>query len=152
MASVAQAILIGNLGRDPETRFTPNGAMNVSFTMATNRRWTDANGQQQENTTWFRVTAWGRLGESLNKLAEQGALVKGRSVFVSGSFDAREYTDRNGLQRMSLDVNANDVRLLGGRGDETDGSFVGEARGAGGRSDESMDQDQDSADLDDVPF
>jgi single-strand DNA-binding protein len=151
MASVAQAILIGNLGRDPETRYTPNGAMNVSFTMATNRRWTDSNGQPQENTTWFRVTVWGKLADTMNKLAEQGALTKGRSVFVSGNLEAREYTDRNGLSRTSLDVNAQEVRLLGGRGDEQDGGFGGEPRDSGsGRSAE--ENDQLDTDMDDVPF
>jgi single-strand DNA-binding protein len=151
MASVAQAILIGNLGRDPETRYTPNGAMNVSFTMATNRRWTDSNGQPQENTTWFRVTVWGKLADTMNKLAEQGALAKGRSVFVSGNLEAREYTDRNGVSRTSLDVNAQEVRLLGGRGDEQDGGFGGEPRDSGGgRSAE--ENDQLDTDMDDVPF
>jgi single-strand DNA-binding protein len=151
MASVAQAILIGNLGRDPETRYTPNGAMNVSFTMATNRRWTDSNGQPQENTTWFRVTVWGKLADTMNKLAEQGALTKGRSVFVSGNLEAREYTDRNGVSRTSLDVNAQEVRLLGGRGDEQEGSFGGESREVGaGRSED--ENDQYGENLDDVPF
>jgi single-strand DNA-binding protein len=123
--------------------------MNVQFTMATNRRWTDANGQQQENTTWFRVTAWGRLADSVNKLAEQNYLAKGKSVFVSGNLDAREYTDRNGVTRMSLDVFANEIRLLGSRGDEGEGGFGGEPRG-GGRPDD--DNDQYGSDLDDVPF
>jgi single-strand DNA-binding protein len=150
MASVSQVILIGNLGRDPETRFTPNGAMNVQFTMATNRRRTDANGQVQENTTWFRVTAWGRLADNLNKLAEQNSLHKGSSVFVSGSIEAREYTDRNGVTRTSLDVNAQEIRLLGGRGDESDASFGGEPRSGGGRPDD--DNDQFGSDIDDVPF
>jgi single-strand DNA-binding protein len=124
--------------------------MNVQFTMATNRRWTDANGQQQENTTWFRVTAWGRLADNLNKLAEQNALQKGRSVFVSGNLEAREYTDRNGVTRTSLDVNAQEIRLLGGRGDETEGSFGGEPRGGAGRPDD--ENDQFGAEMDDVPF
>src|SRR5215216_2265540 len=136
MASVSQAILIGNLGRDPETRFTPSGTMNIQFTMATNHRWTDANGQPQENTTWFRVTAWGQLADSLNKLAEQGALTKGRSVFVSGRLQAREYTDRNGVSRTSLDVTANEVRLLGARGEEGEAGFGGEPRGASSRTGE----------------
>src|SRR4051794_33253917 len=150
MASVSQVILIGNLGRDPETRFTPNGAMNVQFTMATTRRRTDANGQVQENTTWFRVTAWGRLADSVNKLAEQNYLNKGKSVFVSGNLEAREYTDRNGVTRTSLDVNAQEIQLLGARGDEAEGGFGGESRGGGGRPDD--DNDQFGSDMDDVPF
>jgi len=152
MASVSQAILIGNLGRDPETRFTPNGAMNVSFSMATNRLWTDSNGQQQENTTWFRVTAWGRLADNVNKLAEQGYLAKGRSVFVSGNLESREYTDRNGVNRTQLEVTAQEIRLLGGRGDEQEGGFGGEARGSGGDERSEDEGDQFGENLDDVPF
>jgi len=124
--------------------------MNVQFTKATNRRWTDANGQQQENTTWFRVTAWGKLADSMNKLAEQNYLTKGKSVFVSGNLDAREYTDRNGVTRMSLDVFANEIRLLGGRGDEGEGGFGGEPRSGGNRPDD--DNEQYGSDIDDVPF
>jgi single-strand DNA-binding protein len=150
MASVSQAILIGNLGRDPETRFTPSGSMNISFTMATNRRWTDSNGQQQENTTWFRITAWGQLADSLNKLAEQGALVKGRSVFVQGRLEAREYTDRNGVNRTSIEVTANEVRLLGGRGDEVDAGFGGEARTGAARTETEAETFDEN--MDDVPF
>ena len=151
MASVSQAILIGNLGRDPETRFTPNGAMNVSFSIATNRRWTDSNGQQQENTTWFRVTAWGNLADSVNKLAEQGYLNKGKSVFVSGRLESREYTDRNGVNRTSLEVTANEIRLVGGPREEGDGGFGSEGRVPSQRGAEESDQFDENS-LDDVPF
>jgi single-strand DNA-binding protein len=150
MASMTQVNLIGNLGRDPETRFTPSGSMNVSFSIATNRRWTDSNGQQQENTTWFRVTAWGNLADTMNKLVEQGYLNKGKSVFVTGRLEAREWTDRNGVNRTSLEVTANEIQLLGGRPEGSEGGFGSEARGGQGQTEETDQFDETS--MDDVPF
>src|SRR5688572_25120735 len=129
--SLAKVTLIGNLGRDPETRYTPNGTMNVQFTMATNRRWKDGSGQDQERTTWFRVTAWGKLAETLDSFTQQGYLAKGRQVYVEGRIEAREYTDQNGQVRTSLDVNANEFQLLGGRGDAEGGSQAPRGAGSG---------------------
>jgi single-strand DNA-binding protein len=146
---MAKVMLIGNLGRDPETRFTPNGAMNVQFTMATNRRWNDSAGQLQERTTWFQVTAWGRLAETVNNLAQSGYLVKGQQVFVLGSIETREYVDRQGQTRTSLDVRADELQLLGSRGDR-EGGFgqPSQAQGMpGGEPD-----DLGPSDMDDVPF
>ncbi len=82
MAGISRIILVGNLGRDPETRYTPNGNMNVQFSMAVSRRWNDQSGQQQEQTTWFRITAWGRLAETLDRLSQSGSLVKGKQVYI----------------------------------------------------------------------
>src|SRR5215210_4957288 len=118
MAGISKVILIGNLGRDPETRYTPSGAMNVQFTMAVSRRWNDQAGQQQERTTWFRVTAWTRLAETLDSLTQSGALVKGRQVYVLGSLESREYQDQQGQTKTSLDVRADEVQLLGARTDQ----------------------------------
>jgi single-strand DNA-binding protein len=150
MASFSQVNLLGNLGRDPETRYTPNGTMNVSFSLATNRRWTDSNGQQQERTTWFNITAWGNLADTVNKLAQDGYLAKGRQVFVSGRLDSREYADRNGVNRTSLDVYALDIKLVGGPRDDGDGTFGAESRAPAGRSQESEGDIGD--DIEDVPF
>lgn len=146
MASVAKITLVGNLGRDPETRYTPNGRMNVQFTMAVSRRRTDAGGNLQETTNWFRITAWGRLAETLDRITQQGYLVKGRQVFVSGNFEAREYQDQQGQTRTSLDVNADEVQLVGNRGD-SDGGFGGPVGSARPES-----HGQEDASLDDVPF
>jgi single-strand DNA-binding protein len=145
MASVSKITLVGNLGRDPETRYTPNGRMNVTFTLAVNRRRSDASGNLQESTNWFRVTGWGRLAETLDKLTQQGALTKGRQVFVSGTFEAREYQDNNGQTRTSLDVNADEIQLLGSRGDS--GEFGGPV--GSGRQENFG---NDDASMDDVPF
>lgn len=164
--SLAKVTIIGNLGRDPETRYTPSGALNVQFSIATNRRWRDSQGQEQENTTWFRVTAWGRLAETLVSLTERGALAKGRQVYVEGRLEAREFTGNDGQVRTSLDVNANEIQLLGNRqdnqggfGDNQDfsgsqgggqGNYGGGSYGGGnyGRGQD----DEGSDDLNEVPF
>ena len=117
MSSIAKITAVGRLGRDPETRYTPNGKQNLSFSMAVSRRKPDGT----ENTTWLRVTAWGKLAEVLDNLTQQGALVKGAPVFVAGTFEAREY-EANGVTRMSLDINADDVQLVGSRNDRTQGA------------------------------
>ena len=114
----AKAHVIGNLGRDPETRYTKGGTMNVSFSVATSRRWTDQEGQQQEKTTWFRVTAWGKLAETLDRLASDGALAKGKQVFCSGRIELNEFTGQDGTPRTSLEMNADDVYMLGSRGED----------------------------------
>ncbi|HUV94215.1 MAG TPA: single-stranded DNA-binding protein [Anaerolineae bacterium] len=106
-------IIVGNLGRDPEMRYTPDGTPVTSFSVATNRRWTDASGQQQERTIWFRVSAWRRLAETCNQF-----LAKGRQVLVEGEIqEPRVWQAQDGQWRASLDVRALTVRFLGGRGD-----------------------------------
>ena len=151
MAGVAKITLIGNLGRDPETRYLPSGAMNVSFSLAVSRSWTDQSGQRQEKTTWFQITAWRRLAETLDGLAQKGYLSKGKQVFISGSrLEARTYQDRSGQTQVSLDVEADELLLLGSRGDSEGG------QGSGAPSQESQqrpnESDALSRDFDDVPF
>jgi single-strand DNA-binding protein len=157
MASLAKVTIIGNLGRDPETRYTPGGALNVQFSVAASRRWRDSSGQDQENTTWFRVTAWGRLAETLVTLTERGALVKGKQVYVEGRIEAREFTGNDGQVRTSLDVNASEFQLLGSRADSQDGGSYGGGQqggyGGGQRQDQGQSlDDEGSQDLNDVPF
>lgn len=106
----SKTIIVGHLGRDPELRFTPSGQQVCSFSVATNRSWTDQSGQQQDKTTWFRVTAWGKLAE----LCQQ-YLTKGRMVLVEGEVDASAWTAQTGEPRASLELNARNVRFLGGR-------------------------------------
>ena len=155
MAGISKVILIGNLGRDPETRFTPNGTMNVQFTMAVSRSFRDQGGQQQERTNWFRVTAWGKLAEVMDSLTQSGALTKGKQVYVEGRLEAREYQDQQGQTRTSLDVNATEMQLLGTRGDaggdagQFGGGAGGRGQGGGQRGAEPAD---DPSSFDDVPF
>jgi single-strand DNA-binding protein len=150
MAGICKVTLIGNLGRDPETRFTPNGTMNVQFSMAVNRNYRDQSGQQQERTYWFRVTAWGKLAETLDTMTQNGYVAKGRQVYVEGRLEPREYQDQNGQTRTSLDVTANEFQLLGARGDAEGGQFGGGQRPPGGQR--GGDEPDDSANFDDVPF
>jgi single-strand DNA-binding protein len=157
MAGIAKITLVGNLGRDPETRYTPNGRMNVQFTLAVNRRFTDQSGQQQERTAWYRVTAWGGLAESLDKLAQNGYLTKGKQVYVDGRLDPREYQDQQGQTRMSLDVTANELQLLGSRAD-SEGSFGGgygaaaAAGAAASRPQGRPDQESQPGSLEEIPW
>ncbi len=110
-----QVVIVGNLGSDPEMRFTPSGIPVTSFSVAVNRRWTDSNGEQREKTTWFRVTAWRKLAELCNQY-----LSKGRLVLVEGEVEASAWTDSQGNPRATLELTARNVRFLGGRSAQTD--------------------------------
>jgi single-strand DNA-binding protein len=132
MAGIAKITLVGNLGRDPETRYTPSGKMNVQFTMAVSRRFNDQSGQQQERTNWYRVTAWGGLAETLDRMAQSGYLVKGKQVYVDGRLEPREYQDQQGQTKTSLDVTANELQLLGSR-ESGDGGYGNYGGGGGAR-------------------
>lgn len=113
MASFNKIILVGHLGRDPELRYTTDGTPVCSFSIATTERRKDKSGEFQEMTTWFQVTAWRRLAE----IAEQ-YLKKGKQVYIEGRLSQREYQDRDGNTRTSLDVNASDIQFIGPRGEE----------------------------------
>lgn len=115
-----KTLVIGHLGRDPEMRYTPGGQAVTSFSVATTRKWTDRNGQQQEKTTWFRVTAWDKLGELCNQY-----LTKGKLVLVEGDIDASAYTAQDGQPRAGLELTARNVRFLsgGGQGGEGEGGL-----------------------------
>jgi|1186.fasta_scaffold455216_1 single-strand DNA-binding protein len=141
----AKVTILGNVGRDPETRYTKSGTMNVSFSVATNRRFTDQSGQQQERTTWFRVTAWGKLAETVDKLVQQGFLTKGRQVLVSGRLETSEYTGQDGKDRTTLEVTADDVVLAGGRADG------GQSAPSGSYRNEN-EQAAPAEDIDELPF
>ena len=105
--SFNKIIIVGNLGRDPELRYTPQGTAVCNFSVATNERRRDKAGEQQDITTWFRVNAWGRQAENVSKY-----LAKGRRVYVEGRLHVEEWTDRDGKQRYTLEVNASDVQFL----------------------------------------
>lgn len=108
-----QITLIGNLGSDPEMRYTPSGVPVASFRMAVNRRWTGQDGQRQEKTTWFRVTVWRRQAEIVSQY-----LTKGSQVLVVGEMeDPNVWTDNEGNARAGLEVTAQLVRFMSGRGD-----------------------------------
>ena len=111
-----KVIVVGNLGRDPEMRYTPTGRPVTTLNVATNRRWTDAEGQSQEETTWFRVVVWGKQAESCNQY-----LSKGRQVLVEGRIRTGQYEDKSGQTRYTWELVASNVRFLGGRGEVAEG-------------------------------
>ena len=113
-----KTIVVGYLGRDPEMRYTPSGQAVTSFTMATSRKWTGQDGQQQEKTTWFRVTAWAKLAELSNQY-----LSKGRLVLVEGDIEASAWTGQDGQPRATLELTARNIRFLSGQGQEEGSSF-----------------------------
>jgi single-strand DNA-binding protein len=115
--SFNKVILVGNLGRDPELRYTPQGTPVCSFTLATNERRKDKTGEAQDVTTWFRVTLWGRQAETASQY-----LSKGRPVYIEGRLRLEEWTDRDGKTRQSLEVHATDMQFIGSaRSDEGGG-------------------------------
>lgn len=118
--------LVGNLGRDPELRYTPQGTPVCSFSLATNERRKDrSSGENADITTWFRVTLWGRQAETASQY-----LTRGRPVYIEGRLRVEEWTDRDGKPRHTLEVNATDMQFIGGgRGDEA-GSPPAKAAGA----------------------
>jgi single-strand DNA-binding protein len=113
--SFNKIILFGNLGRDPELRYTPQGTPVCTFTLATNERRRDKAGEMQDSTTWFRVSLWGRQAETASQY-----LTKGRPVYIEGRLRVDEWTDRDGRARYTLEVHATDMQFVGGgRGEET---------------------------------
>ena len=113
--SFNKIILVGNLGRDPELRYTPDGTPVCSFSLATNEKRRDKNtGENNDVTTWFRVTLWRRQAEVASQY-----LTRGKPVYIEGRLRVEEYTDRDGKTRHSLEVTATDMQFIGSaRGDE----------------------------------
>lgn len=142
--SFNKIILVGNLGRDPELRYTPQGTPVCSFTMATNeRRKNRDSGEQEDQTTWFKVTLWGRQAETASQY-----LTKGRPVYIEGRLRLEEWTDRDGKQRYTLEVNATDMQFIGGA--RNDGETSGGVSSRGGTS-HVRDNENELTD-DDIPF
>jgi single-strand DNA-binding protein len=112
MASVNRVTLIGNLGRDPELRYTKDGQGVANFTVATNERWRDKQGSTQERTEWHRIVVWGKQGENCAQY-----LQKGRSVYVEGRLQTRDWEDKDGNKRQTTEIVAQSVQFLGGRGE-----------------------------------
>ena len=123
---INKVILVGNLGADPEVRYTGGGTAIASLRIATSEQWTDKqSGQKQERTEWHRVKLFGRLAEIAGEY-----LKKGRQVYVEGSLRTDKYTDKDGIERYSTDIIANDLQMLGGGGE---GGGTGGGGGGGYR-------------------
>lgn len=112
--SFNKIIIIGNLGRDPEIRYTPQGDAVCNFSVAVNEKRRDKAGELQDITTWFKITLWRRLAENASKY-----LTKGSPVYIEGKLHVEEWTDRDGNNRWTLEVTATDMQFIGGRGTET---------------------------------
>lgn len=110
--SVNKAILLGRLGKDPELRYTPSGKAVASFPVATDRRWTDSNGQKQQQTTWHNIVAWGRTAEVMKEY-----LSKGREVFIEGRIENRTYDKKDGTKGYASEVIVESFSFVGSRGD-----------------------------------
>jgi len=123
MASVNRVILVGNLGRDPEVRYLPNGDPVANITIATSSKYKDKHGDLVTETEWHRVTFFGRLAEIASQY-----LKKGRPVYVEGRIKTRKYTDKDGQEKYATDIIANEMQLLGGREDGQDDRQTPEPR------------------------
>lgn len=142
MGTVNKVILVGNLGRDVEIRYTSGGTAVATLSLATTDVWTDKGGQRQEKTEWHRVVLWGKTAETL-----QEYLLKGRQIYVEGRLQTRQWDDRDGNKRYTTETRADRVVLLGGRG----------GGGASSRSDDQGQQqvgpgEPDTLTEDDIPF
>jgi single-strand DNA-binding protein len=121
MGSVNKVILVGNLGRDAELRYTPGGAAVATLNLATTEVWNDRNQQRQEKTEWHRIVLWGKQAESL-----QEYLTKGKQIYVEGRLQTRQWDDKDGNKRYTTEIKADRITLLGG------GGGGGGGRGGGG--------------------
>ncbi len=110
MASVNKVILVGNLGRDPEVRYMPNGEAVCTFSIATTDNWKDKSGQRQERTEWHSIILYRRLAEIAGEY-----LRKGRPVYIEGRIRSRKYTGKDGVERTAFEIEATELQILGGR-------------------------------------
>jgi single-strand DNA-binding protein len=140
---VNKVFLIGNLGRDPEVRYTQGGTPVANFTIATTDKWRDqATGEPKERTEWHRIVVWGKQAEIAGEW-----LRKGRQVFIEGSLQTREWSDRDGNKRYTTEIRAQNFQMLGNRGDRAEsGAPAAEGKTA------TSEPDGPGFDEDDIPF
>jgi len=142
MASVNKVILVGNLGSDPEVKYTPSGAAVANFNIATNENWTSKDGKKEERTEWHRIVVWNKLAELCGEY-----LAKGRTVYVEGRLQTREWNDKDGNKRYTTEIVAQTIQFLGG------GAERGQRRAASqGGAPARMEEAQPIEVEDDIPF
>lgn len=141
MGSVNKVILIGNLGRDPELKYTPSGTAVVNFTVATNEVWKDKEGQKQEHTEWHRVVAFGKLAEICGE-----HLKKGKQVYLEGSIRSRTFKDREGVEKSAVEIRLDTMVMLG----RLEGGRPGGGESPGPR--EVPEKSEPEFNDDDIPF
>jgi single-strand DNA-binding protein len=152
MGSVNKVILVGNLGRDAELRYTPGGAAVATLNMATTEIWNDKGGQRQEKTEWHRVVVWGKTAESLSEY-----LTKGKQIYVEGRLQTRQWDDKDGNKRYTTEIRGDRIVLLSGGGGGGGGGTRGQTMSRGGGADQGgheMGPEPPSEPLtdDDIPF
>lgn len=149
MRGVNKVILVGNLGRDPEIRYTRDGTAVANLNLATTDTWNDANGQKQERTEWHRVVAWGKLAEIAKEY-----LGKGRQVYIEGRLQTRSWEDKDGNKRYTTEIRADQMLMLGGRGGDASSPSASASRDSGPPSEGSGEFGREpfQATDDDVPF
>ncbi|OGF14653.1 MAG: single-stranded DNA-binding protein [Candidatus Eisenbacteria bacterium RBG_16_71_46] len=144
MSGVNKVILVGNLGANPELRHTQGGQTVANLRLATTERWTDRSGQKQEATEWHRVVVWGKQAEIVGQY-----LTKGRQVYIEGRIRTRSWQDQQGQKRFTTEIVAQNVQMLGGRGER---SADDSSAPATVPADEGMDADFGGGPDDDIPF
>ena len=145
MGSVNKVILVGNLGRDAELRYTPGGAAVSTLNLATTEVWNDRSNQRQEKTEWHRVILWGKQAESL-----QEYLTKGKQIYIEGRLQTRQWDDKDGNKRYTTEIKADRVTLLGGGGGGGRGGSMD--RGGSQMSGGSDEPPMEPITEDDIPF
>jgi len=146
MASVNKVILVGNLGGDPEVKYTPSGSAVANFNIATNESWTNKDGKKDERTEWHRIVVWNKLAELCGEY-----LAKGRTVYVEGRLQTREWNDKDGNKRYTTEIVAQTIQFLGGGAERGGGQRPSSGRSeapAGGRMEEAQPIEVE----DDIPF
>jgi single-strand DNA-binding protein len=153
MGSVNKVILVGNLGRDAELRYTPGGAPVATLNLATTEVWNDkTSGQKQEKTEWHRIVLWGKSAESLSEY-----LTKGKQIFVEGRLQTRKWQDKDGHDKYTTEIRADRITLLGGGGGgmgagRTQQRSAGAGAAGGGGDHEPMGEPISDLTDDDIPF
>jgi single-strand DNA-binding protein len=148
MGSVNKVILVGNLGRDAELRYTPGGAAVATLNLATTEVWNDKGGQKQEKTEWHRVVLWGKSAESLSEY-----LVKGKQIYVEGRLQTRQWDDKDGNKRYTTEIRGDRIVLLSSGGGGAGAGARSQNRGAAVGVDEPLGAEPGSELTDDdIPF
>ena len=140
MASINKALLIGNLGQDPELKYMPTGDAVCNFTVATTESWKDREGNQQERTEWHRIVAFRRLAEICGKY-----LKKGKQVYIEGKIQTRSWEDKDGVKKYTTEIVADQMKMLGRRSEEGGESYVPPGK-------DEPESPASSSDEDDLPF
>ena len=144
--SMNKILVIGNVGTDPEMRYTPNGTAVTSFRLATNRVYTAGDGERKEETEWFTVSAWGRLAEQCNNY-----VTKGMKIYAEGRLKTDTWTGNDGQARFRLDINADKVLFLD-RAGEADGGIRDASESRGSAASDAQPTDQAPDELEDLPW